>query len=64
LLDILLNRGAVQMATIFAFLLACDFRVCKFFELANATAENAYLREKMSEATAERLFALRESKGH
>ena len=52
------------MATIFAFLLACNFRVGVFVENANAKAEDAYFREKMSGATAERLFALRESKGH
>jgi len=30
LLEILLNWGASQIAKKFAFLLACDFRVCKF----------------------------------
>jgi hypothetical protein len=52
------------MAKAFSVLLACVFRVCKFFELANAKAEDACFREKMSEATAERLFALGVSKGH
>ncbi|MBR2622107.1 MAG: hypothetical protein IKC97_06995 [Clostridia bacterium] len=45
-------------------LLACNFRVGVFIENANAKAEDAYFCEKMSGATAERLFALRESKGH
>ena len=52
------------MATIFAFLLACNFRVGVFIENANAKAEDAYFREKMSGATAERLFALGGPKGH
>ena len=52
------------MAEAFAFVLACIFRVGVFIENANAKAEVAYFREKMSGATAERLFALRVSKGH
>ena len=52
------------MAKVFAFALARDFRVGVFIENANAKSEDAYLREKMSGVTAERLFALRESKGY
>jgi len=49
---------------LFAFMLACVFRVGVFIENANAKAEFLFLREKMSGATAERLFALRVFKGH
>ena len=47
------------MAKAFSVLLACVFRVGVFIENANAKAEAPRLREKMSGATAERLFALR-----
>jgi len=59
-----LIRGASQIAKTFAVLLACVFRVGVFIENANAKAEDACFREKMSGATAERLFALGVSKGH
>ena len=64
LLEILLNWGASQIAKAFSVLLACDFRVGVFIENANAKAEDACFREKMSGATAERLFALGGPKGY
>ena len=48
LLDILFDSGASQMAKTFAFSLACVFRVGVLIENADAKAEDATLREKMS----------------
>ena len=52
------------MANVIAPLLACVFRVGVFIENADAKSEAAHLREKMSGATAKRLFALGGAKGY
>ena len=49
-LDILFDSGASQMAKTFAVSLACFFRVGVLIENADAKAEDATLREKMSRA--------------
>ena len=64
LFEILFDSGTSQLAKGFASLLACCFRVGVFIENADAKAEAAYLREKMSGAAAKRLFALGGAKGY